>query len=277
MNWLNIKTSMLRASEFIGSEPVARATWLSVITYSVEQENGGRVANCKGWKDRQWQQICGVTLDEINASSPLLVWENNDLLVWSYPVQKEAEIKVKREAGQRGGKAVTQAKVEAARTNGAKHNPSSTQAEAKLKRSCNPTELEGEGEGEGERNKTVGRVSKAALPDDAWISSLKSDSAYVGIAVEAEIGKCRRWCETNRKKPSRRRIINWLNRVEKPVSFHATGKSQPNLYLPPDFDWKARISSKWPISEFPNRPNWEDGEWSDVPMDRRQEIYPLTK
>lgn len=57
-----------------------------------------------------------------------------------------------------------------------------------------------------------------AQPDDEWIESLKQDEAYKGIDVAREVSKCSRWCETNRKALSRRRIVNWLNRAEKPMS-----------------------------------------------------------
>ena len=103
MNWLNINVATLRSAEYIGSEPIARATWLNVSGWCCTQENGGRIPDSRNWKDRQWQQICGVTADEINASHPLLYWEGNDLLVWNYPVQKQSEVAAKREAGRKGG------------------------------------------------------------------------------------------------------------------------------------------------------------------------------
>lgn len=62
------------------------------------------------------------------------------------------------------------------------------------------------------QNKTVGRNQSA--PDDEWIASLKTDPAFGGIDTDREVAKCRRWCETNRKSFSTRRIINWLNRAE---------------------------------------------------------------
>jgi uncharacterized protein YdaU (DUF1376 family) len=64
-------------------------------------------------------------------------------------------------------------------------------------------------------DKTVGRTG--APDDEAWLLSLASDPAYQGMSVETEIAKCRRWCETNRKLASRRRIVNWLNRAERPI------------------------------------------------------------
>lgn len=108
MNWLNLRTTRLRDPAFIGSDPVARGTWLCVIGYCVELENGGRIAGARLWKDRQWQQACGVTLKEINRSKPLLAWDGDDLVVWEYPCEKEKEVAHKRETakmnGQLGGR-----------------------------------------------------------------------------------------------------------------------------------------------------------------------------
>jgi len=54
--------------------------------------------------------------------------------------------------------------------------------------------------------------------DEEWLRSLQADPAYVGISIATEFSKMSRWCEVNRKAPSRRRFINWINRVEKPLT-----------------------------------------------------------
>lgn len=66
-----------------------------------------------------------------------------------------------------------------------------------------------------------GRAAKRApqteaVDDESWLAGLEADSAYTGIPIRIELGKMQRWCETNRKQPSRRRFVNWLNRAEKP-------------------------------------------------------------
>jgi hypothetical protein len=153
MNWINIQTATLRSPQFIGSDPTARGTWLAVLGYCYEQENGGKICGCKDWKDRQWQQICGVTRDEIDGSGLLMQWEGNDLCVSNYPRETEHEIKAKRAAGRKGGKARSQAKIEAARANGAKHNPSTTQAQPKQP----PNEIEKKG-------KEIEKKTEASVP-----------------------------------------------------------------------------------------------------------------
>jgi hypothetical protein len=149
MIYLNLKTSTLRAPEYIGSEPTQRGTWLNLMCYCCEQENGGVIDGCAGWKDRQWQQTAGVTLAEVREDCDLWKWDGEALVVTFYPSDKEAEVRGKREAGKRGGSARTQAKTQAARINGAKHNPSTTQAQPKQE--PNGKERKGIGK-EGERN-----------------------------------------------------------------------------------------------------------------------------
>lgn len=85
-------------------------------------------------------------------------------------------------------------------------------------------------EAEAKASKTVGRNGKAVLPDAEWLVSLASDPAFQGIAVEIEIAKCRRWCETNNKNPSRRRIVNWLNRADRPVNGLPTASTNERIY-----------------------------------------------
>lgn len=143
MNWLNIRLATLRAPEYIGSDPVARATWWNIVCYCAEQENGGKIIGAKKWKDRQWQQTCGVTLAEVDAAGYLLKWEEDDLSVWNYPLEKEAEIRVKREAGHVGGKRSGKERLKHA----AKQKRSSASSSAESSAST-----EGEVEGEGERN-----------------------------------------------------------------------------------------------------------------------------
>lgn len=53
--------------------------------------------------------------------------------------------------------------------------------------------------------------------DEAWIRDLERDPTYTGVRVREEFGKMSRWCEVNHKKPTHRRFVNWLNRIERPM------------------------------------------------------------
>ena len=104
MNWINIHTDTLRTEDFLGSEPTERATWLSLLAWCCAQENGGVIIDCKGWKDRMWQQLCGVTKSEVETKSFLFGFEGNNLVVNYYPDEAEIKVKTLRENGRKGGR-----------------------------------------------------------------------------------------------------------------------------------------------------------------------------
>jgi len=104
MNYLNIHTDILRGVEFIGADPIERATWLALLGWCATQENSGTIENCKSWKSRQWQQLAGVTEDEVKTISKLYGFEGENLVVKFYPVESEAAVKSKREKGKLGGR-----------------------------------------------------------------------------------------------------------------------------------------------------------------------------
>lgn len=143
MNWLNLKTSQLREPSFIGSDPVARATWLCVMAYCVEMENSGRIVGARLWKDRQWQQTCGVMLSEIQTATLLLSWVGDDLIVWNYPSEKEVEVRDRREVAKKNGKKGGRPPKEDSTEKKTDDKPTS------VSENNQRPKAEGEGEGEG--------------------------------------------------------------------------------------------------------------------------------
>lgn len=55
------------------------------------------------------------------------------------------------------------------------------------------------------------------LSEDEFLSRLENDPAYAGIDVRQLNGRMIVWCEVNGKRPTRRRLVNWLNREDKPM------------------------------------------------------------
>lgn len=104
MDWLNIHRSTLAAKQFLGCEPTQRATWLCLLTYCADQENGGCIEGASEWDDRKWQQIVRITHSEAHDKCDLWRWEDGVLIVWAYPVEKEAEVRRNRENGKGGGR-----------------------------------------------------------------------------------------------------------------------------------------------------------------------------
>jgi hypothetical protein len=104
MNWINIHTETLRGEEFIGAEPLERATWLNLLGWSCAQENDGIIEDCKSWGNRKWQQLCGVTKEEVDLNSELYHFDGDNLVVNFYPIEQQAAVKAKRASGRKGGR-----------------------------------------------------------------------------------------------------------------------------------------------------------------------------
>lgn len=149
MTWMNIKTTTLRESAYISATPTQQATWLKLLAYCCEHENGGTIDGAGGWNDRAWLFGCGVTLDEVKSECDLWSFKpDGSLTVWNYPVEKELEVQAKREAGRKGGQIKHQnARVSSSATSCAKAQLQAEPESASTKREL---EIEGEREPEGE-------------------------------------------------------------------------------------------------------------------------------
>ena len=79
------------------------------------------------------------------------------------------------------------------------------------------THAEAEAEAEADKKKESANGSRQ-LSDSDWLVELSKDQTYRGIDVRREHGKMCAWCKTNKKEPTRRRFINWLNRAERPMT-----------------------------------------------------------
>ena len=41
MNWLNLELKTLRSTEYLGADPIQRATWINLLSFCADHENGG--------------------------------------------------------------------------------------------------------------------------------------------------------------------------------------------------------------------------------------------
>lgn len=146
MNWLNIHTPSFRKHEFTGSDPHEVGVWTLLMVYCCEQENGGKIRNCKEWTERQWLISCSVSIADVSRKSALWSWSATCLTVALYPIQKEREVAAKRAAGK------ATAKVRWARNSVAKNPPekrvNGSSAHSSATSSAHRSaDTEGEGEG----------------------------------------------------------------------------------------------------------------------------------
>lgn len=114
-------------------------------------------------------------------------------------------------------------------------------------------------------NKKKGRAAVAAPASDAeWLASLKENPAYDGLNIGVIYGKMQAWCGANKRQPTRRRFINWLNREEKPmpraVQIPAINRPQQE----PE-NWQAKLKAIMPDSEY-------TGSYSTLPDSIKAQI-----
>jgi hypothetical protein len=268
MIYLNLKTSTLRAPEYIGSEPTQRGTWLNLMCYCCEQENGGVIDGCAGWKDRQWQQTAGVTLAEVREDCDLWKWDGETLVVTFYPSDKQAEVQARREAGRLGGKLSGKARRRS-------KNEANLQAnrEAPLE-GVVEAHLERKGKERKVKEKEVGRnvAEVSATNDSDWLKELADNPAYRAINVEAELGKMTAWCAANGKQRTRRRFVNWLNRAERPIAITAQGHNGLNGGRKPATAWELKQSieaAQKEASRLEGDPQNKEPIDPETPWDRR--------
>jgi len=87
-----------------------------------------------------------------------------------------------------------------------------------------PSEAEAEAKAESKVDDAEGSAprpkrpkAKVELTDAEVIAQLAANPVYDHIDVKREHGKMVVWCENKKLQPTRRRFINWINRIEPPM------------------------------------------------------------
>ncbi len=109
------------------------------------------------------------------------------------------------------------------------------------------------------------------MTDEEFIEFLESAEHLRGVDIQREIGKCQFWCKVNRKEATRMRIINWLNKAERTVSFDGTGKSsvkpKESRGIPEPAGWQ-----QW-VRDNSTDPSHADRQWASMPIENQRYIY----
>jgi hypothetical protein len=104
MNWLNLKISVMSSEGPKGATSAELGTWLRLVCYCAQQENGGTIKAARDWNPRQWMAIIGVTEEEIAASTSLWTWKDDALTIWNYPSDHQERVERLRDIGGRSAK-----------------------------------------------------------------------------------------------------------------------------------------------------------------------------
>lgn len=261
MHWLNIETRTLHAPEYIGVDPSARATWLNLMLWCAEQENGGIIPDARSWTDRRWQQTCGVTAAEVAAASPLVRFEADAVHLAFYPLAQQQTVLAKRKVAQANG-------LLGGRP--ARLKPISEPTPVPMRESTSQPTPESVREGkekEGKEKKDGGRaVVTAPVADSEWLAGLGANEAYRGLNITTEFAKMQAWCSANSKQPTRRRFINWLNRADKPMQARSGYRPGP---VDGPARWRDKLKQLYPDSTF-------DGPWPTLVESVRLQILEVS-
>ncbi len=117
------------------------------------------------------------------------------------------------------------------------------------------------------RHRPNGSSEPATL--QGLIEELGKDPTYKGIDVQREYGKMSNWCKAHKVQPTQRRFINWLNRVDRPMtSDKPKTLNKSTLPVAPEFH-------EWAIKQYPDKTDeirrWKT--WAEVPQPLREEWW----
>lgn len=203
MNWINLRTELLRTPEFMSAKDGAIETWLRVLAYCCEQENGGSMTGSNSWSDKVWTCAAGVSKQQVIDAFPLIKETESGYVIVGYPQSKQAEVEAKREAGRKGG------------------SRSASRSACRSPNGSAATEGEGEGESKGKEKEKKNPLSGFDAFWDFYPRKVKKSEAQKSWVKE----RC--WEQTER-------ILKMLPRqIESPDWTKEHGKfiPHPTTYL----------------------------------------------
>lgn len=98
MNYLNLELTMICREPFIDADTAEIGTWLRMMTYACQQENGGVLKGAALWSNEKLLKTCGVSKRDVLRCTRLLHKDNDDLILEAYPTEAAKTLAVKRVA-----------------------------------------------------------------------------------------------------------------------------------------------------------------------------------
>lgn len=102
--------------------------------------------------------------------------------------------------------------------------------------------------------------------DEAWLLGLENNPTYAGIDIRNQLGRAQAWASLPGRPGlvSRKRFLNWLNRVERPVAVNGQGQSsfqrpKPLHFIPEPTGWELWIRENTEAGHLTQK-RWEDLE-----------------
>jgi len=188
LNWINLRTELLRSPEFITAKKGAIETWLFVLAYCCEQENNGVIAGSKAWSNEGWLRAMTLSKQEVIEAHPLVQETDDGYMVLGYPQSKQAEVEAKREAGKKGGvRSVSRSASRSAATEGEGEG----EKKGKEKEKKNPLS------GFGAFWDLYPRKVKKSKAEEAWVKGRCCECIEAILAVLPRQSESREWTKEN--------------------------------------------------------------------------------
>jgi hypothetical protein len=83
-------------------------------------------------------------------------------------------------------------------------------------------------------------VKEPKVSDEEFLTELSGNEAYRHLNVRVEFSKMQAWCAANRKQATRRRFVNWLNRVDSPMVAAVVPINSHNGHAKPESVWSLQ-------------------------------------
>lgn len=131
-----------------------------------------------------------------------------------------------------------------------------------------------EGRKEGIEGKKEGRAVGTAPASSAdWLISLRSNRAYDGIDIDREHGKCLAWCAANKRTPSAKRFVNWLNKCDRPMGLQqSTPRAPAPAPLKEPIGWRQWFNQHHPDTPYSKGGALEVETWAGMPRAWQEKI-----
>ncbi len=114
-----------------------------------------------------------------------------------------------------------------------------------------------------------------ALSDEEWLARLQKREGEMGLNVRQQYSTAQAWYENNGQVLTRRKFMDWLKKADRPLAANSKPAKAPvklDPYQVPQWDWMRVMAQQWPKDTHPDRPNYEEMKWAEVPITVRVEI-----
>lgn len=93
------------------------------------------------------------------------------------------------------------------------------------------------------------------MTEEEFLEYLENEPSLAGLDIKREIGKCQFWCKNNKAEMTRNRILKWLAKADRVLTFNGTGassrpKERAQWGIPEPEGWREWLDANRPESVY---------------------------